>query len=155
MNIRRASLIATTLVAGLLTGCGQAPMTASMYGAPMARVASQAMVSAATHAVLPSQLTLDDVTSRRANNHETLTVEAHSGEKAETLVFTTIFPYYVPMYSAVIVNGCTLSLDKTTSVSLDDVMRRADTSNLSPAAKEALGVVMYGLDFKAGHPSNP
>ncbi|MFN3428774.1 MAG: hypothetical protein ACK46X_02345 [Candidatus Sericytochromatia bacterium] len=150
MNNRKTALIAFALVAGLLTGCGQSVATAPVQKAP-----AQAAARAAADTALPTHLIIDDVIRTRtddssiASGNERITIKAHSDKQKETLVFSSFFPYYIPMYGTVIRNGRTVKLDQDIAVPLDKLLHDADTSKLSQKALGNLNTALYGLDFVA------
>jgi hypothetical protein len=144
VNNRTAALAALSLVATLLTGCGRpiGTMPAAIAPAPSA-------VRAAAVPALPTHLVIDDVTVSRTERNERITIKAHSDKQKETLVFSSFFPYYVPMYSTVVRNGRTLKLEQAVAVPLDKLLHDADTSKLSQRALGNLNTALYGLDFVA------
>lgn len=150
MNNLKTAFTALALVSGLLTGCGQSVATAPVQTAP-AHVAARAAADAA----LPTHLVIDDVIRTRTDDgpissgNERITIKAHSGKQKETLVFSSFFPYYVPMYSTVVRNGRTVKLEKDIAVPLDKLLHAADTSKLSQSALGNLNTALYGLDFVA------
>jgi hypothetical protein len=146
----QTAFTALALVAGLLTGCGQSVATAPVQTAP-----AQVAARAAADTALPSHLVIDDVIRTRTDDgaitrgDERITIKAHSGKQKETLVFSSFFPYYVPMYSTVVRNGRTVKLDQAFAVPLDKLLHAADTSKLSQRALGNLNTALYGLDFVA------
>lgn len=144
MNNRIAAIAALSLVAGLLTGCGRPIVTAATAIAP-----AQVATRAAATPELPSHLVIDDVVVSRTERNERITIKAHSDSQRETLVLSSFFPYYIPMYGTVIRNGRTVKLDKAFVVPLDKLLNEADTSKLSARAKQGLQMALYGLDFAA------
>jgi hypothetical protein len=150
VNNRKTALTALALVAGLLTGCGQSVATAPVQTAP-----AQVAARAAADTALPTHLVIDDVIRTRTDDsaissgNERITIKAHSVKQKETLVFSSFFPYYVPMYSTVVRNGRTVKLEKAVAVPLDKLLHDADTSKLSQKALGNLHTALYGLDFVA------
>lgn len=150
MNNRKTAFTALALVAGLLTGCGQSVATAPIQTAP-----AQVAARAAADTALPTELVIDDVIRTRtddgpiASGNERITIKAHSGKQKETFVFSSFFPYYVPMYSTVVRNGRTVKLEQAIAVPLDKLLHEADTSKLSQKALGNLSTALYGLDFVA------
>lgn len=148
MKNRTTALAALSLVAGLLTGCGHPALTAPTT------VATAQVAARAASAALPTHLCLDKVTVTRSERTECIAIKGHDDAKAYTLEVSSFFPYYVPMYSEVVVNGHALKLDKATSVAVDKLLHDADTANLSDKSMQGLHMAFYGLDFKAGHWGN-
>lgn len=146
MNNRISALAALSLVAGLLTGCGHAVTTA-----PVAPAVAQVAARSAAAPALPAHLCLDAVSVKRSDRTEQITIKGHDDTKVYTLEVSSFFPYYVPMYSEVVVNGRTLKLDKAISVAIDKLLHDADATGLSDKAKQGLEMALYGLDFKASH----
>jgi hypothetical protein len=153
VNNRTAALAALSLVATLLTGCGR-PIGTTPAAMATAPAPAQSAVRAAAVPALPTHLVIDDVTVTRTERNERITIKAHSDTQKETLVFSSFFPYYVPMYGAVIRNGRTITLDRAVAVPLDKLLHAADTTGLSDRAKQGLRTALYGLDFKARHWDN-
>jgi hypothetical protein len=143
---RTSALAALSLVAGLLTGCGH-----PMATAPAAIAPAQLAARAAAAPALPERLVLTDVTVLRTERNERVTIKAHCDAGSETLVFSSFFPYYIPMYSSVVRNGRTLKLEHDLAAPLDKLLHEADTTKLSDRAKQNLRTALYGLDFAARH----
>lgn len=146
MNNRTSALVALSLFAGLLTGCGHPPATApTSTSTAKAKIA----VRAAATPALPEHLVIDDVVVSRTERNERITIKAHSDTRSETFVLSSFAPYYVPMYGTVIWNGRTIKLEKAVAVPLDKLLHEADTTKLSDRAQRGLSNALYGLDFAA------
>lgn len=144
MNTRTSALLALTLVAGLLTGCGRSVVTAPVSIAP-AHGAARA-VKAPT---LPDHLVIDDVLVKRTERTEAIRIKAHSDAGKLTIEFSSFFPYYIPMYGDVVLNGRKVALDEAIAVPLDKLLNEAETTALSDKDRQGLHMALYGLDFAA------
>ena len=146
LTLAFSALLALSLVAGLLTGCGRPMATSPAAIAPAPLAARAADVPA-----LPARLVIDDVVVSRTERHERITIKAHGDGQKETFVLSSFFPYYIPMYGTVVRNGRTIKLDTAFAGALDQLLHEADTTGLSTPAQQGLRMALYGLDFAARH----
>ena len=151
MTKQRTPLFVALAAALLLSGCGKSPTNApaaQLFATHPAAQATQAThPNFGRHLVIESASVRIETQGASAGRQQVFCLAGTCDGAPFSLSTSTFFPYYVPMFGSVNVNGQDIKLTRENAKALVKLINAADTQLIN---KADLGMLLYGLNFKAG-----